>query len=356
MSKSDTSERLPKRKMIIPALLVLALISVRCSNVPRMTRPVSVIGETMGTFYAVKIAQSPITPERLAELQLQLNALLEDINGMMSAYEDSSEITLFNNFTDSAWFPVSPSTARVVEQARATSEMSQGAFDITVGPLVNLWGFGPENPERLPPSQPQITLALARTGYHNLQVSLTPPALKKTIPDIYCDLAAVAKGYAVDRISAFLDSAGYRDHLVEIGGEVRAEGTSHRKTPWTVGVEIPDSSFGVQSVVSLSGVSMATSGDYRNYFEKDGVRYSHLIDPRTGRPITHRLVSATVIHKSCLVADAMATAINVLGPEAGYELAVKQNLAAFLIIRDGDRFVERMTADFKKYLSPQSTD
>jgi len=179
---------------------------------------------------------------------------------------------------------------------------------------------------------------------------MNPPSIKKDIPGLYCDLSAIAKGFGVDKAAEYLESKNYKNYIVEIGGEVRTGGMKHNRF-WRVGIASPNGGSSIEKVIELKDASMATSGDYHNYFEKNGIRYSHTIDPAAGRPITHKLASVSVLHKFCCTADAYATAINVMGPEKGYEWAVKENLPVLLIIHDrGNRFVEKMTPQFKKYI------
>ncbi|KAA3657833.1 MAG: FAD:protein FMN transferase, partial [Calditrichaeota bacterium] len=184
-------------------------------------------------------------------------------------------------------------------------------------------------------------------GQKHVTARSNPPAVKKEIPGIYCDLSAIAKGYAVDAVADYLIDAGFANFLVEIGGEVRAGGKKANGDAWRIGIASPVKSGGIQKVVRLSDTGMATSGDYFNYFEKDGKRYSHTIDPVTGHPVTHKLASVTVIHPSCMTADGYATAIDVMGPEKGFEFAQDRNLAVFMIVRSNGGFVEKMTPEFE---------
>jgi thiamine biosynthesis lipoprotein len=215
-----------------------------------------------------------------------------------------------------------------------------------------LWGFGPEERSVDVPSEESIAKVMQLIGYRKISARLSPPSIKKDIPNVYCDLAATAKGHGVDRIAEYLEFNGISDYLVEIGGEIRARGRNQLDTVWQVGIAVPKNESGIQAVVPLNNLSMATSGDYRFYYEREGIRYSHIINPRTGKPITHKLASVTVIHTTCAYADAMATAIIALGPEDGYELALRENLPAFLIVREKDSFVEKMTPAFKECLAP----
>jgi thiamine biosynthesis lipoprotein len=269
----------------------------------------------------------------------------------MSTYIPDSEISQFNKYKKTDWYPISKDFANVLEMSFYISEKSGGAFDITIGPLVNLWGFGPDYKLENIPTQVEIDKGLRSVGHKNIMVQTDPPAVKKIIASIYCDLSAIAKGFGVDKIAEYLESKNINDFMVEIGGEVRTRGNNIHRKPWQIGVSTPDNEFNLQKVVSLNNNSIATSGDYRNYFEKDGVRYSHTIDPRTGRPITHTLASVTVVHGSCMIADGMATAITVLGPEAGFEFALKEELPIFMIVRKGNEFIEKMTPNFEQFLT-----
>ena len=308
---------------------------------------ITISGPTMGTTFQVKIVQSEITLDTEV-LEREINTRLEEVNRQMSTYRDNSEITQFNRSRSTDWFAVSSDFAYVLHIAREISTWSDGAFDVTIGPLVNLWGFGPNAiPERVP-SPDSIDAHRALVGYKKIHIDLSAPAIKKESPEIYCDLSAIAKGYGVDRIASYLDSLGINRYFIEIGGELRTKGHNPLGQLWRIGIASPAGQDELQKALALNNMSMATSGDYHNYFERDGIRYSHTIDPRTGRPITHALASVTVLHKSCAYADGLATAINVMGPEKGIAFAEKRNLAVFMIIRQGDGFVEKMTSDFEK--------
>ncbi len=242
---------------------------------------------------------------------------------------------------------MSAQTAAVVAEAQRFSELSNGAFDITVGPLVDLWGFGPDPRTGLVPEEPALEAAARRVGYRHLEVRDHPPGLRKAIPGLGIDLSAIAKGYAVDRIAALLLSLDISDFMVEIGGEVRVSGRKPDGSFWRIGIETPRAGpRDVHRIVELDGVAMATSGDYRNYFEQDGKRYSHTIDPKTGKPIEHRLASITIIDESAMFADAMATAMMVLGPEAGMDLGERLELAALFVVKRETGFESLATSRF----------
>ncbi len=331
-------------------VLCCVLLLGSCSDAADRDEFILITGPTMGTSYAVKLYDTDGDTEADA-LQLQIAGLLERINDQMSTWRPASELSRFNKSRGSSWFPVSAELAYVVESAASISALSDGAFDVTVGPIVNLWGFGPERSGTYPPSEKDIERTMERVGYRQLAVRASPSALRKQRPDVYVDLSAIAKGFAVDEVARLLDERHIRSYLVEIGGELRARGSKPDGSPWKVAIERPlPGERSVQSVVTLRDQSIATSGDYRNYVEKDGERYSHTINPRTGRPIAHGLASVSVIAASAMRADALATAIMVMGPEEGYRLAEREALAVQLIIRSGDGFRVLATPQFESYL------
>ena len=301
------------------------------------SQPVETIlisGPTMGTEYNVLVVfdANAIDPP---SLQTKIDVRLAEINQLMSTYVPSSELSQFNQSGSLDWFSVSHETAEVVAYALSLAEQTDGVYDPTVGPLVNLWGFGPSKKDLDVPAEESITKAKAKVGYAQVEARLDPPALKKSDSNIYLDLSSVAKGYGVDAIASLLDELGFQSYMVEIGGEVRTLGTKPNNQPWRIGLENPDSqkrSF--SKVLQLSGgESVATSGDYRNFFEVDGATFSHTINPQTGRPVQHDLATVTVLSESCRNADALATAILVLGPKEGYNWAVEQQVAAYLVRR-----------------------
>jgi len=308
-------------------------------------------GQTMGTSFSIKVVtENPIDSATLNELEDDINGTLRDLNLELSTYIPNSELSQFNASPAEKWFPVSKDLFYIVQAAQELSHKSDGAFDITVGPLVNLWGFGPEHQKSDVPADAAIAARQKMVGYEKLLLQPNPPALKKTRKDLYCDLSAIAKGFGVDIVADVLEESGFKDYLVEIGGEIRARGHNVKQEKWRIGVSSPDGSQHIQKIINVLDVGIATSGDYRNYFQVDGVRFSHTIDPRVGRPISHNLASVTVIHESCMLADAYATAINVLGPTEGWAFAQRENLAAYLIMKNEHGFAEKMTPGFEKYL------
>jgi len=331
-------------------VLCCVLLLGACSDAADRDDFIAITGPTMGTSYAVKLYDTDGDTDADA-LQPQIDDLLEGINDQMSTWRPASELSQFNKSRDSSWFPVSAELAYVVEAAASISALSGGAFDVTVGPIVNLWGFGPERSDARPPSEKNIERAMERVGYRQLAVRASPSALRKQHPGVTVDLSAIAKGFAVDELARLLDARHIPSYPVEIGGELRARGSKPDGSPWKVAIERPlAGERSVQSVVTLYDRSIATSGDYRNYVEKGGKRYSHTINPRTGRPIAHGLASVSVITTSAMRADALATAIMVMGPEEGYRLAEQEALAVQLIIRCGDGFRVLATPQFESHL------
>lgn len=303
----------------------------------------------MGTSYHITLAHT-VPPALRITLQRNIDALLEDINAKMSTYDPQSELSRFNTSKTTQPFPVSTETASVVAAALHIAQETHGAFDPTVGPLVNLWGFGPDTSRNSPPSETDIKKARMRTGYTFLKASARPPTLHTSRAGIQIDLSAIAKGYGVDAVSELLVKKGYTDFLVEIGGEVYTRGLNPKRKPWSLGIDRPQAGNTpgekIAAIAHLKDTALATSGDYRNFFNSAGTRYSHFIDPRTGRPITHALVSVSVTAPSCMQADAVATAIMVMGLEEGR--AYVKNLPgveAFLITTDSE-------GNFKHFATP----
>ena len=266
----------------------------------------------------------------------------------MSNWDRDSEVSRFNASPVGEWMTLSLPLAEVVRTALALSGMSGGAFDVTVGALVDVWGFGPA-PARGFPGRLEIEAALLRTGYQHLELEGNRLRKKR---DVGIDLSAIAKGYGVDAIVDTVAGLGCTDYLVEIGGEVRVRGKSPRGRPWKLGIESPEANGSAHRVVALDEGAVATSGDYRNFFERDGKRYSHTIDPRLGTPVEHVLASATVVHASAMWADGYATLIAVLGPEAGFAFAESRDLAAYLLVRREDRLESRATTAMTALLAP----
>jgi thiamine biosynthesis lipoprotein len=321
------------------------------------TRPmVTLRGSTMGTYFMIKLFNPP-EMLHIPNLQKKVEQELATINQQMSTYIEDSELSVFNKSKKlNKEVSVSLATATVVKRAKEISVLTGGAFDMTVGRLVNMWGFGPEDYPQIVPSSLEIDNQLKLTGYDKVKVKLKPASLSKSEASVYVDLSGIAKGYGVDRISQVLSNESLDHHMVDIGGEIRAKGTKGAK-PWTAAVERPQEGVRgtIWTVVKLNNAAIATSGSYRNYFEKDGQRYSHIIDPRNGKPITHHLVSVTVISENSMDSDALATSLYVMGEEEGKRLAEKENLAVMLISKNGDDFKEWQSKEFAKFVMQKSS-
>ena len=293
-------------------------------------------GATMGTHYHITVVERAELATNQRELQQAIDQQLALINEQMSTYRDDSELSQLNAAPVDQWVDVSANLFDVLVMSLELGWLSNGAFDITVGPLVNLWGFGPggESGKVEVPSAARIAEQLALTGFQAIEFNLANSDIRKRRA-VTLDLSAIAKGYAVDKVAELLIYAGYTDFMVEIGGELRLQGNSPRGTPWRIAIERPEAATlgRAHAAVSISNAGMATSGDYRNYFELDGKRYSHTIDPTTGYPIDHALASVTVIADSAAYADGLATAINVMGPELGMQLADQQGVAVYMIVK-----------------------
>jgi len=353
-SASPTGDAAPPRRMredvkrdggglLRPTIMVaLLLVLVACgADTERETMRFG--GSTMGTSYSIALVAPPVGLAQQA-VAAQVQAILDGVDAEMSSYRRDSSLSQFNRYRADDWFPVSARMLGLVEQARKVSEMTGGAFDITVGGLVDLWGFGPQLGAAAIPAADDLATQRARVGFSRLQTRAEPPALRKTLPGLEIDLSAIAKGYAVDRVADWLAGQGVNNYLVEVGGELRVAGSNPAGKPWRVAVERPQNDARqVMSVLKVSDTGIATSGDYRNYFEVDGRRYSHAIDPATGEPVHHQLVSVTVVSPQAALADALATGLLVLGPQAGYRVAKSEGLAVLFIERHGDRFKSRWT-------------
>ena len=305
-------------------------------------------GVTMGTSYSVVVPQIKRADKAL--LQSSIATELAAINKAMSTYQDDSTISLFNNSTSTDWFDVPHGFMQVLQAALLIADKSGGAFDPTIGPLVNRWGFGSDQPDSLP-STDEVALLLEQTGFEKLTVDAGKSRVRKMSGYLQLDLNSIAKGYAVDQLVAAIEALGYHDYLVEIGGELRVSGKNANGKPWRIGIEQPVAASSADSEpfgVQLTGGAVATSGDYRNTFEHNGQRYSHIIDARHGAPVSHALASVTVVAESAMLADGWATALMVLGPAEGMEVAEKLGLACFFIVRGATQgFLTTSSAAFR---------
>ncbi|WP_371378188.1 FAD:protein FMN transferase [Thalassotalea aquiviva] len=335
---------------LLSAILLLTACSEPAPQAIPDKEQLELSGLTMGPIvYTVKLIGHK---ERVEKLQLaqKVDDLLVKINAQMSTYDPNSELSKFNQYQGLESRKVSLELNQVLTESIRLGQLTQGALDVTVGPLVNLWSFGPEKRPEQVPSPELISQTKANIGIDSIE--LAQGHLSKRKPTIYIDLSAIAKGFAVDKVADLLEQHGIYDYLVDIGGELRINGKKTDGTDWRIAVEKPIAGVrGVQQVIIPGNNAVATSGDYRNYFEENGVRYSHTINPKTGWPINHRLVSVTVVHPSAMTADGLATAIEVMGPEKGLAFAQANAFAVYLISKTDDGFDFAATEQFNQYLA-----
>nr|WP_216620234.1 FAD:protein FMN transferase [Vibrio coralliilyticus] len=306
-------------------------------------------GPTMGTTYNIKYIESEGIPSPEA-LQKEVDRLLEEVNDQMSTYRKDSELSRFNQNQTSTPFEVSPQTATVVKEAIRLNGLTLGALDVTVGPLVNLWGFGPEARPEVVPTDEELAARKANTGIQHLTVEGN--LLTKDIPNLYVDLSTIAKGWGVDVVADYIQSQGIQNYMVEVGGEMRLKGVNREGVKWRIAIEKPSADErAVQEIIEPGDMAVATSGDYRIYFERDGVRYSHIINPQTGKPIRHKVVSVTVLDKSSMTADGLATGLMVLGEELGMKIANENNIPVFMIVKTEDGFKEMASEAYKPFMN-----
>ena len=331
-------------------LFALVWFTVFLSGCVRTPEVIKISGGKMGTTYHITIVAEQPAPSDLAE---QIDAVLTQVDQSMSTYKPESELSQFNGLAAGQSMTVSEGLWEVLAISKTIWQQSDGSFDPTIGPAVDLWGFGPVQTYDRVPSEEEIAQTLLGTGYQHLLMS-DDRTISKDLP-IRLDLSAVAKGYAVDQVADLLESLALPDYLVEIGGEMRVSGLNPEGGPWRVAVESPDASGTVDKILPLHNVGVATSGDYRNYFEKDGKRYSHTIDPKTGAPITHNLASVTVIATRCADADAWATAFLVMGPEQALSLANKLSIPLYMLVHVDGQFKPLSSDSFNRYLEPEQS-
>ena len=336
--------------LVSTLFLILCFCFSACGENTNRTSLLVFGGLTMGTTYTIKINEPGLNLSN-EEINTGIENILSDINNKMSTYIDDSELSLLNQASSHEWIPLSSDLYEIINDAITISKLTSGGFDITVGPLVNLWGFGSSREIQQVPGAEDLSAALSHTGIEHLRLRRSPATLQKTIDNIYIDLSAIAKGYAVDKIAEYLMQHKIENYLVEIGGEIRANGSNEINFVWRIGIEQPATEKrAVQRIVKLENIAMATSGDYRNYFEENGERFSHTINPLTGLPVSHNLASVTVLHKSATWADALATGFLVMGRDAAYQIAEQENLAAFFLKRTDTGFSESYTIAFQSYL------
>lgn len=296
-------------------------------------------GATMGSTWTATVAGAERSAAELQHLQAQVQAALDGVDARMSLYRPDSELVRFNRAPASQPVALSPELLQVLQAGQQVAQWTAGAFDMTVAPLVLAWGFGPgAQPGTVAtpglPAAHHLQAGRRLLGHQGLQLDAATGSARKAWDGLQLDLGGIAKGYGVDQAAQALQSSGVRHFMLEVGGEVRTAGLNPQGRPWQIGIEEPDVlPRRARSVLPLSGGAMATSGDYRNYFEQDGRRYSHEIDPRSGEPVHNPVASVTVVAGDALHADALATGLMVLGLDSGLALAQQRGLAAHFIVR-----------------------
>ncbi|MET0378107.1 MAG: FAD:protein FMN transferase [Spongiibacteraceae bacterium] len=343
------------RQSLRPSIFFALLLSVVMLGGCGRQQVIKFSGATQGTTYHITVPvpeanKAASHTQDAAELQQAVERRLAEIDSALSNYRDDSELSRFNRAPVGEWIDLGRDLYAVLKISAQISRESAGAFDVTVAPLVNLWGFGPQKKTDVIPGDAEIAAAQAAIGYRNLELDDAQPRVRKKRA-LVIDVNGIAQGYTVDQLADVLSASGYTDFMVEVGGELRLVGHNPDAKPWRIGIEKPGDDFvETQQALAVTGVGVTTAGDYHDYFEKDGVRYSHTIDPRSGRPIAHKLASVTVIASSATLADGYDTVLEVLGPDAGFEFAQRHELAAYFIVREGDGFTSRHTTQMAQYL------
>ena len=300
-------------------------------------------GPTMGSHYSLKYVAGEGTPEPAA-LKAEVEGLLAEVDQQMSTWRADSDLSEFNRLPAGSCRAMPAPVLELVRFGERLSADSDGAFDLTLEPLLDLWGFGPQSRGQQVPDAAAIADVLQRIGLQHVRIE--GEQLCKDI-DLQLEFNSIAAGYAVDQVSAYLRSQGIHNYLVEITGELQARGHKPDGSSWRIGVEAPREDRQVaQQVLNIDGWSVSTSGDYRNYYEENGVRLSHTLDPRTGHPVSHALAAVTVLHESALQADGLSTLLMVLGPEQGLAYAEKEQLAALFVSRVKGEFVSQASSVF----------
>ena len=332
-----------RRLLLLPVILLAACGDGRLPQI-------DLVGEALGTTFKVSVVEPTASLDTEA-LETDILAALARVDALASTWRDDSELAALNAADSTDWIDVSGTFCSALADSWAVSRASGGAFDATIGPLVNLWGFGPNGRVVVPPTEAAIDDAMQHVGHEKLELDCENARVRKSDPELYVDLSGWAKGYAVDEVAEVLADRQLANFLVEVGGERRVSGHNSEARKWAVAIETPSTSQRApQSIIRITDTGVATSGDYRNYFEYDGVSYSHTIDPRTGRPVTHDLAAVTVLQASSAFADAMATALLVLGPDDGPELAEDLGIAAYFLIRAESGIEEITTNAFEAVL------
>lgn len=341
--------------LMLKTSLLLVLFALAACNEQQEKQPVRLQGEIFGSFWLATLPDD-WTAEQIKQLQIGIEGELNKVDAAMSTYKPNSELNRFNAAPLGEWVLLSEPLFEVFNLSQTISKSSEGAFDITLGGLVNLWSFGPEaRPEAIPDSS-LLATRLTATGYQYLELDAKQQAARR-FRDSFVDLSGLAKGYAVDKVAQWLQQQGVKNFLVNVGGEIIVAGYRAEEQPWRIGIEVPDNQVqAAHHIIPLINESVATSGDYRNFYELNGKRMSHTINPKTGWPIDHNLTSVTVIHPSNATADAWATAFMVLGTEASLSLANRENIKALFISKESAAWKTQMSTPLQQALGEELTN
>lgn len=331
----------------ILSLLTIIYLVAGCSHVEQ-DQIITFEGYTMGTSYGIQIIKQ-VNKDLNDHIAEDITTILNEVDHAMSTWKEDSELSNINNSPDQEWITISPDLLYVLDMAISVSKKTQGAFDITLAPLIDVWGFSSNEVITMLPDEAVIKNSMRRIGYQYLHLDKQKTAIRKE-KEIKLNLSAIAKGFAVDKIASYLDKINIQSYLVEIGGEVRTKGVKSDGSNWRIAIETP--SVGDRQpyrLIKLSNHAVATSGDYRNFYEIAGQRYSHIINPFSGYPVTHNLVSVTILEQSTAYADALATAIMVMGIDKGYQFCIQNKIPAYFIAKTNNGFTSRYTPYMEHY-------
>ena len=341
----------PARAVVTSVFFALVMAALAgCSFEPE-EQIWEISGPVFGTRYHISVVMAD-DQARLQALSKGIEQALDTVDASMSTWREDSELSRFNTLDDqSQWTDLSVPLHTVLVESQAISRLTDGAFDITIGPVVNLWGFGPDARPDTAPDDATLASVLSRTGYEKIELRDQPAGIRTTAPQ-YLDLSGIAKGFGVDEVARYLAAEEVSGYLVEIGGEINVGGRKPDGSVWRLAIETPgEDAEQVNRVIALDNQALATSGDYRNYYESKGQRYSHTLDPETGKPIAHNLASVTVIADSSMRADALATGFTVMGFERALELATRENIPAYFIVRGDAGFEAHQTPAFSSFVT-----
>ena len=336
--------------------LITVVLACSLSACKKDTEIISLSGKTMGTTYHIRYIEDDSVSENSQKTHEQIEVVLKDVNQKMSTYIKDSELSRFNQNTQvNTPIDISADFAKVLQEAIRLNKVTEGSLDVTVGPVVNLWGFGPEKRPERKPTPEQLAERQSWVGIDKIHLDMSgkTPTLSKALPQVYIDLSSIAKGFGVDQVADVLEQNHVQNYMVEIGGEIRAKGKNAENKAWQIAIEKPNNTGerAVQEVIGLNNMAMATSGDYRIYFEENGQRFAHEIDPKTGYPIQHHLASITVLAPSSMTADGLSTGLFVLGEDKALEVAEKENIPVYLIMKKEQGFETKMSSAFQKLLA-----